>query len=386
MNDFNADCLLDQNLLLTPVRGKVGMGAVANERETFTPTLTLPFTGGGNLVADELLCFNEIEHRLLNEFQHDFPLVKRPFLAIGNKLGIEEDEVIGRLEYLSAQGAVSRVGPVFSPGCIGASTLAALAVPLEILDEMASWISALPEVNHNYEREYTYNLWFVVAAPDQAWLEAVLQKISQHSGCPMLVLPLVERFHIDLGFDLHGQCGASRRTSGSSAPIQLESVQLDRAQSAIVAQLQSGIKLEQQPFATLAARINLEEDAVIRQVAEWRNEGVIKRFGVVVRHHELGYRENAMVVWDVPGEQVSALGQLAAQQDGVTLCYRRPRQLPDWPFNLFCMVHGTDRQVVLEQIEILAKNTGLKAFQTQVLFSCRRFKQRGAHYVADGRN
>ena len=345
--------------------------------------------------------FNAIEQRLLNEFQHDFPLVKRPFLAIGEQLGIAENEVIERLEKLSAQGAISRVGPVFSPGCIGASTLAALAVPPEMLNEVAQWINALPEVNHNYQREHAYNLWFVAAAPNQAWLDKVLQKISRHCGYPMLVLPLAERFHIDLGFDLSktgettsrclmhrtaesrstGNRSAANRLAGSSALVQLDSVQ-----TAIVAELQSGIKLNQQPFAALSATINQAEDAIIRQVEDWREQGIIKRFGVVVRHHELGYRENAMVVWNIPDEQVSALGHLAAQQESVTLCYRRPRQLPDWPFNLFCMVHGTNRDVVLAQIATLSKNAGLDAYPMQVLFSCRRFKQCGAQYVANGRH
>jgi DNA-binding Lrp family transcriptional regulator len=270
---------------------------------------------------------------------------------------------------------------VFSPGCIGASTLAALSVPHERVDEMACWINAMPEVNHNYEREHSYNLWFVVAAPDQHWLEGVLKKIARKSGCPMLVLPLAERFHIDLGFDLNGHSCTARRSSGANMRIQLNA-----AQTAIVAGLQSGIKLERQPFAAISASVDLEEDAVIRQVSDWRGQGVIKRFGVVVRHHELGYRENAMVVWDVPDEQVSALGQLAAQQEGVTLCYRRPRQMPQWPFNLFCMVHGTDRAVVRRLVATLAENTGLDAFPAQVLFSRRRFKQCGARYVADGRN
>jgi DNA-binding Lrp family transcriptional regulator len=163
-------------------------------------------------------------------------------------------------------------------------------------------------------------------------------------------------------------------------------VALDRAQAAIVAGLQAGIRLEPQPFAALSAELQMEEEAVIRQVADWRTQGVIKRFGVVVRHHELGYRENAMVVWNVPDDEVSALGQLAARQEGVTLCYRRPRQLPDWPYNLFCMVHGTDRATVHAHIAELARATRLDAFDQQILFSCRRFKQCGARYVADGRD
>lgn len=341
--------------------------------------------------------FNAIEQRLLNEFQHDFPLVKRPFLAIGEQLGIAEYEVIERLKHLSAQGVVSRVGPVFSPGCIGASTLAALAVPPEKLDEIAAWINTLAEVNHNYEREHQFNLWFVVAAPNQAWLDKLLDKIKQFCGYPMLVLPLAERFHIDLGFDLNGRSevslGVSSADRSETRPTNIcrssgsqTRIQLDRVQSAIVAELQSGIALKQQPFASLSANINQPEEFVIRQIAEWREQGVIKRFGVVVRHHELGYCENAMVVWDIPDEQVSAIGRLTAQQEGVTLCYRRPRQLPDWPYNLFCMVHGTNREVVLAQIKKLSKIAGLEQYPTQVLFSCRRFKQRGAQYVANGRN
>jgi DNA-binding Lrp family transcriptional regulator len=325
--------------------------------------------------------FNVIEQRLLNEFQHNFPLVRQPFQVIGMQLGISEDEVIEHLGNLSAQGVISRVGPVFSPGCIGASTLAALAVPAEYLDAMAQWITGLPEVNHNYEREHTYNLWFVVAAPDHAWLDSVLQKISDYARLPMLVLPLLEPFHIDLGFDLHGGCGAMRKLSAAS-----DRVTLSYLQSAIVAELQAGIKLERQPFSALSASVNLEEETVIQQLADWREDGVIKRFGVVVRHHELGYRENAMVVWDVPDTQVIELGRLAAKEEGVTLCYRRPRQLPDWPFNLFCMVHGNDRDIVNSQIKRLTKNVGLDKFQMQVLFSCRRFKQQGARYVANGRN
>lgn len=322
--------------------------------------------------------FNQIEQHLLNEYQHDFPLVSRPFHAIANQLAIEEGEVIAQLKHLNAKGAISRVGPVFSPGSVGVSTLAALAVPPEKLEVTAQWISALPEVNHNYEREHEYNLWFVATAPDQDWLNHVLKTIASEIRFPMLVLPLVESFHIDLGFDLNGQRCLSRRSSEKPAKVRL-----DHVQTAIVAGLQSGLMLDPEPFAELGSRIGLNESSVIWQISDWQDQGVIKRFGIVVRHYELGYRENAMVVWDVPDDQVSSFGQLAAQQKGVTLCYRRPRQLPDWPFNLFCMFHGTDRKVTQNHIAALCSKTGLDAFPMKILFSRRRFKQCGARYVAN---
>jgi DNA-binding Lrp family transcriptional regulator len=319
--------------------------------------------------------YSEIEMHLLNDFQHRFPLVHRPFRKIGEHLRISEDEVIDHLARLSAEGVVSRVGPVFSPNCIGASTLAALAVPEERLAALGEWISLLPEINHNYQREHDYNLWFVATAPDQSNLEAVLAHIEDHAACPMLKLPLQESFHIDLGFDLKG---GGRRDCSSGTRTR---VQLNGAQTAIVAALQCGIPLKPEPFADIGTRIRMKEDFVLEQLARWREQGVIKRFGVVVRHHELGYRENAMAVWDVPDEAASAIGRVAARQPGVTLCYRRARQLPDWPYNLYCMVHGMRRDIVESQVASLARKSGLADFPSQILFNGRRFKQSGARYI-----
>lgn len=148
------------------------------------------------------LDYSELERRLLDEFQQELPLCSRPFAAMAAKLGVTEEEVIKRLTALEARGAISRVGPVFRPKRLGASTLAAMAVPPEYLEEVADLVSALPEVNHNYEREHRYNLWFVVTAEDAEHLDAVLDGIAEETGIPVLPLPMEEDYHIDLGFRL----------------------------------------------------------------------------------------------------------------------------------------------------------------------------------------
>ena len=173
--------------------------------------------------------YSPIEQRLLNDFQQDSPLVRRPFLAIGDQIGIAETAVIQHLQQLVDRGAVSRIGPVFSPGRIGASALIALAVPPERLETVAGWISSMPAVNHNYQREHHYNLWFVAATPDQAALNRLLGDIAHESGMPMLVLHLLEQFHIDLGFDLIHR----RKAASKAAPVP-ERIELDTTQSAIV--------------------------------------------------------------------------------------------------------------------------------------------------------
>ncbi len=157
-------------------------------------------------------------------------------------------------------------------------------------------------------------------------------------------------------------------------------MELNATDRLVVAAIVDGLPLCPRPFKELGARVGLGEEQVIGSLKRLQDGGVIKRFGLIVRHHELGYRANAMTVWDIPDDRVDAIGRCLGKYDFVTLCYRRPRRLPDWPYNLFCMVHGRERAVVLEQVEQLAAACGLKNVGRDVLFSTRRFKQCGARY------
>lgn len=145
---------------------------------------------------------NDLEKRLLNDFQHGFPLVAQPYQKIAEDLDVTEEIVISTLENLQQQGYISRVGAVFRANSIGASTLAAMAVPESQLEQVAAMISGYSEVNHNYQRDHDFNLWFVLTASDEQTLNAVLDDIEQRSGLPVMYLPMEEDFHIDLGFNL----------------------------------------------------------------------------------------------------------------------------------------------------------------------------------------
>ena len=143
-----------------------------------------------------------LERRLLDEFQGGFPLEERPFRRIAEALGSTEETVIEALRDLQEAGVVSRVGPVFRPNRVGASTLAAMKVPPERLAEVAERVSARPEVNHNYEREHEFNLWFVVTAADREAVAVVLREIEAATGLEVMDLPMVEDYFINLGFPL----------------------------------------------------------------------------------------------------------------------------------------------------------------------------------------
>jgi siroheme decarboxylase len=325
-----------------------------------------------------------VDFALVNDWQRDFPLLPRPYAELARRLGRAETEIIERLQALAAAGVLSRIGAIFRPHALGWSTLAAVSAPANRIEAVARIISAYPEVNHNYEREHDFNLWFVATAPSRERVAAVLAEIGQAAASPVLDLPMLEDFHIDLGFDLDSRQPSgmrrphqdpSRRAHEAAAPPALE-----RADHALAAALEGGITLTPRPYAVLAARLGCGEDAVIARLQRLLKLGVMRRFGVVVRHRELGYSANAMVVWDVPDADVSEIGRLLASQSAVTLCYRRPRRPPDWRYNLFSMLHGLDRQAVLAEIDRMRHALGLEHLHFAPLFSRRRFKQCGARY------
>ncbi len=145
---------------------------------------------------------NSLDHKLLQNFQKEFPLSARPFLDIAQQLNVEESTVIERYQQLSEQGIISRIGPVFNPHKVGASTLAAMAIDEKKLEQTANFISKLNEVNHNYQREHEYNLWFVVTAETEEKLQQVFIEIESFTGLQVMQLPMIKSFHIDLGFAL----------------------------------------------------------------------------------------------------------------------------------------------------------------------------------------
>ena len=318
--------------------------------------------------------YSPLEFALLNDWQRDFPIAAQPFDELAARVGADGTVILATLRRLQARGAISRLGAVFAPRRIGASTLAALAAPAERLEQIAEQVSARPEVNHNYQRDHHYNLWFVATAADQPALAAALAAIEGETGCAVISLPLEQEYHIDLGFDLRSPHKHRADISGTSLRDP------DTRERQLITALQPGLDLVERPFARLGERVGMSEEEVLDRIAGWLEEGLIKRFGIVVRHQELGFHANAMVVFDVPDDQVDRIGAQLATEAGVTLCYRRKRSLPQWPYNLYCMVHGRSRDEVQPVIERLSRLAGLPAL---ALFSTRRFKQCGARYFSE---
>jgi len=152
-------------------------------------------------------------------------------------------------------------------------------------------------------------------------------------------------------------------------------------EAALIEIISKGLPLVERPYAQIAERLGCSEAEVIQGIDAIVARGDLKRYGVVVRHRKLGYRANGMVVWDIPDNRVAEIGHCIGQYAFVTLCYQRPRRLPDWRYNLFSMIHGKDRDEVVDQVAHIVHHCGLQGIEHEILFSNRCFKQRGASYL-----
>lgn len=321
------------------------------------------------MMAD--LALDATDRRLLDGFQRDLPLVPQPFAAIGAVLGLAQDAVLARLARLSEAGAIARVGAVRRANAIGRSTLAAIAVAPEDLEGIGALLCTEPGVNHLYLRENPLNFWFVATGPDRAHVDATLARIAERTALPVVDLPLVRAYHIDLGFALDGP--TEKPVARPFRPAMLRP-----GDAALTQALCDGLPLVHEPWAALGERLECDGNAVLEDVARLLDAGALTRLGVIVRHRRLGWRANAMVCFALPEDWIDEAGERLAAQPGVTLCYRRRPDPARWPYPLFCMVHGRSREETLAVLGAAVSASGLAWVERQILFSTRCFRQTGA--------
>ncbi|MBT9494450.1 MAG: Lrp/AsnC family transcriptional regulator [Paucibacter sp.] len=322
-----------------------------------------------------------VDYQLINDWQQRFPLSSEPFAAMGLRYGVGSDRVLAEFGRMQASGSLGRIGGVWGSGAGGAALLCAFAVPQKRLESVAALVSAYAGVNHNYEREHAYNLWFVITGADPEQVAAGVSSLEAACNLHALRLPMQRAYRINLGFDLQRPhaAGCAARAVGHETATRDAARAVHRDDRALAALVEDGLPLIPRPFAAWALALGCSEAHIFAKLEQWLKQGTLRRFGVVVRHHELGFAANAMCVFDVADEDVDTRAAILSRQPGVTLCYRRARG-PGWPYNLYCMLHGRERGEVLAWLEAARAAAGLELIQQTVLFSRRRFKQCGASY------
>lgn len=325
--------------------------------------------------------FTSLQMRLLDTIQYEFPLAADPYAELATGLDAHADEVHAAVVRLRAGGIIRRIGGLFDAAALGyRSTLAAARVAPERLEEAAARASAWNEVTHNYERSGEFNLWFATIARNRKRLRRILDDVRSCPGVEtVLDLPAIRRFKLRVDFRFGGSAVPGRAAqpkrdaefAKGEEPSPSRAPELDETDRRIIARFSGDIE-ERTPFAVPARELGLDEEALLARLHGYRASGIMRRFGAILRHQRAGFRSNAMAVWDVGDADVEPFGRALAARAEVSHCYERARA-PDWPFNLYAMIHGrTDAEVrsVADEASVLAPSR-----PRRLLFSLREFKK-----------
>jgi DNA-binding Lrp family transcriptional regulator len=321
---------------------------------------------------------DEQDKRLLNAIQAEFPLTTRPFKDLGERAGLGEAETLARLAEFKRQRIIRQIGGIFDTRSLGyQSSLVAMRVPPERLDAAAQTVNGHPGVSHNYQRNHAFNLWFTLAVPPSSDLPWTVDRLHELAGAESTrVLPTLRLFKIGVQLDMEGTSGIERTNAGAAynearRPV-AGSAGLRAIDIAVIRELQEDVPLIPEPYGPMAARIGMPEAEVLAAAVRLRGQGYLRRMAGVLRHREAGFRANVMGVWVVPAERVDAAGQTMGSFNGVSHCYLRPTY-PDWPYNIFSMIHGRTTEDCEAVVGAISRATGIAEYA--LLYSTREFKK-----------
>ncbi len=312
---------------------------------------------------------------VIDQLQGGFPLVSEPFAQAGAVLGMSQQALLDTIGHLLQLRVLTRFGPLYQIERMGGQfVLAALEVPPERFDEVAAQVNALDAVAHNYQRDHRLNMWFVLATASTAAMQTAQADIERRTGLPLHAFPKLREYYVGMRFTVGGQhaagLAATSKATVSDLPMPEHLWPLVRA-------TQAGLPLHERPYTQIADAMGWTEADVLQGLQQLLDAGIIRRIGVVPNHYAIGYRFNAMAVFDVEDDQLDTVGTKVGALDFVTHCYQRPRHLPLWPYNLFAMCHGNSRAAVLEQVQQIRSLLGTSCRQHDALFSTRILKKTG---------
>jgi siroheme decarboxylase len=323
--------------------------------------------------ADYLDVTNRV---LLDRIQRSFPIVPRPYQALSEGLGIDEEEVRGRLGRLKQQNLLRQISAIFNTGALGyRSSLVAMEVPESELDRAVAAINGYPGVSHNYLRPGSYNMWFTIAVPPGQSLDEAVGDLSRAAGgWPTLILPALRKYKLAVVLDVLEEAEGDSPEDRPDLPHLESSVSfLATARNIqVVRCIQEDLPLVERPFLLWAESVGVTEEGLLDLFAQWLQHGFIRRFAAVLNHREVGFSANGMVVWNCPAERIDEYGQILASHPEVSHCYHRPG-FAVWPYNLYAMTHGRSVEDCHRTAAKLAEAIHLDDYR--ILFSTKEFKK-----------
>lgn len=318
-----------------------------------------------------------MKNRLLYQMQNAFPMTIRPFEQIASEIESTEEEVLSMVKELKDEKIIRQTSAIFDTKRLGyKSSLVAFKVDEDDIDKAVEIINAHPGVSHNYLRNHDYNIWFTMAvAPDSRFgLEGTIEILQKLSGAvDAIVLPTLKMFKISVKMDTVGD----RAKKEKLKKLAYKEIDLTPNYIAVIKELQKDIEITSEPFKDATQRLCMSYEEFFEIANELKDAGVMRRFATILNHRKAGFGANAMSVWSVPEEQGEEIGKKMAEFSAVSHCYLRPKY-PNWPYNLFAMVHAKSKEECDTLIDEMAKESGLEEYGK--LYSSVEFKKQRLVY------
>jgi DNA-binding Lrp family transcriptional regulator len=325
---------------------------------------------------------DDLDKAILNVAQGEFPLVSKPYAAIGERVGANEAEILKRFATLKAKNIIRQSSAIFDTRALGyKSTLVAMKFDPAQIDAGAEVINAHPGVSHNYKREHVYNLWFTMAVPRESNLKRVIDKLHRDSGAQdTIILPTLRLYKIGVNFDMKAAVDTSKGGEMRLDDKIGDFRAVTERDKAGIRAAQEDLPLVSEPFKAWAESLGWTEGEFFAWLEDMKARKLYRRFASILRHRNAGFADNAMAVWIVPEEQTEEMGLKMGAFKAVTHCYRRP-VFPSWPYNIFTMVHGRSKEDCENVVEAIKAETGLAEYK--MLYSTREYKKERVKYFVE---
>ena len=329
-----------------------------------------------------LSSLGESDKELLNEIQWTFPLVTRPFDTIAKKFDTTPEIIKEKLNNLKEIGVLRQLSAIFDTRKLGyTSSLVAMEIEHDKLDYVASQINRHPGVSHNYERDHQFNLWFTLAVPPGADLNSELEKFNVLKGIKKVrMLPTLQLFKIGVKLDLVDD--KKHEVAPTEEKKEIKNIKFEPTEEDkdFIRELQKDMEIIDEPFVNAAKNLGITEDELFSKMKHYESMGVLRRFAAILRHRQVGFTANGMIVWKVPEDRITSVGETLGSFPQVSHCYERPTY-DDWPYNVFSMIHCKTHDEAYEVAKIIQDQIDVNEYK--ILFSSREFKKTRVEYFVE---
>ena len=325
---------------------------------------------------------DDLDKQILNEIQWTFPLVSQPFYEIAKKFDISPEAVKERLKNLKKTGILRQLSAIFDTRKLGyKSSLVAMEIEPDKLEYIASQINRHPGVSHNYEREHQFNLWFTLATPPGTDLKTEVDKFKKLPGIlKTRMLPTIKLFKIGVKLEMVEDKKQEVKPSEEKKKILDVKFVPTEEDKEFIRELQKDLAITDKPFLKAAQKLGMSEDQIFEKLKHYEEIGVMRRYAAILRHRDVGFVANGMIVWKVPEQRIIEVGEKLGAFPQVSHCYQRP-VYPDWPYNVFSMIHCKSQEEASDMAKEIQNQINVDEYK--ILFSAKEFKKTRVEYFVE---